>query len=248
MVTLVVYLAATVATAFSFDRAGSSSSCRFLTGAGIGGEYAAINSAIDELIPARVRGRVDLIINGSFWLGAAARRARLRCVLLDTSIFAADVGWRLAFGARRGARPRRSCSCAATCPRARAGCSSTAASEEAERIVDEIERRCSEETGAGARRAGVVDHRPPAARDPASRESPDRLQALPAAHGPRPGAVRRPGVHLQRRHVRPRHAILRVLRRRPGIVPLLLRAASRSATSSARCCSGACSTPSAASR
>ena len=70
---------------------------RFFTGAGIGGEYAAINSAIDELIPARVRGTVDLIINGSFWLGTAAGAA-LSIVLLNDNIFAADVGWRLAFG------------------------------------------------------------------------------------------------------------------------------------------------------
>ena len=96
MVTLLVYLAATVATAFS----GSFlffAVCRFFTGAGIGGEYAAINSAIDELIPARVRGTVDLIINGSFWLGTAAG-SLLSIVLLDESIFAADVGWRIAFG------------------------------------------------------------------------------------------------------------------------------------------------------
>ena len=73
LITLALYIAATVATAFS----GSFlmfAICRFFTGAGIGGEYAAINSAIDELIPARVRGTVDLIINGSFWLGTAARR------------------------------------------------------------------------------------------------------------------------------------------------------------------------------
>jgi len=70
---------------------------RFFTGAGIGGEYAAINSAIDELIPARVRGTVDLIINGSFWLGTAAGAA-LSIVLLNEDIFAADLGWRLAFG------------------------------------------------------------------------------------------------------------------------------------------------------
>ena len=96
MVTLLVYLVATVATAFSgsFLWFGI---CRFFTGAGIGGEYAAINSAIDELIPARVRGTVDLIINGSFWLGTAAG-ALLSLVLLDEAIFAADVGWRLAFG------------------------------------------------------------------------------------------------------------------------------------------------------
>ena len=63
---------------------------------GIGGEYAAINSAIDELIPARVRGTVDLIINGSFWLGT--RGGGAVGLLLNDSLFAADVGWRLAFG------------------------------------------------------------------------------------------------------------------------------------------------------
>jgi MFS family permease len=71
--------------------------CRFSTGAGIGGEYAAINSAIDELIPARVRGRVDLIINGSFWLGTMFGAA-LSLLLLDKSLFAVDLGWRIAFG------------------------------------------------------------------------------------------------------------------------------------------------------
>ena len=96
LMTLILYLVATVATAF----AGSAlyfMVARFFTGAGIGGEYAAINSAIDELIPARVRGRVDLIINGSYWLGAAGG-ALGALVLLDTSLFAPDVGWRLAFG------------------------------------------------------------------------------------------------------------------------------------------------------
>jgi MFS family permease len=71
--------------------------CRFFTGAGIGGEYAAINSAIDELIPARVRGRVDLIINGSFWLGSMFGAA-LSLVLLDKDLFAPNIGWRIAFG------------------------------------------------------------------------------------------------------------------------------------------------------
>ncbi len=70
---------------------------RFVTGAGIGGEYAAINSAIDELIPARVRGRVDLVINGSYWLGAAGGSA-LALLLLNEDLFAKDLGWRLAFG------------------------------------------------------------------------------------------------------------------------------------------------------
>jgi MFS family permease len=96
LLTLLVYIVATVATAFS-TTALFFFIARFFTGAGIGGEYAAINSAIDELIPARVRGRVDLIINGSYWLGAAFG-ALGSLLLLNTSLFAADVGWRVAFG------------------------------------------------------------------------------------------------------------------------------------------------------
>ncbi|MFF2625626.1 MFS transporter [Kitasatospora griseola] len=96
MITLAVYLAATAVTAFSWT-AWFFFLCRFFTGFGIGGEYAAINSAIDELIPARVRGRIDLIVNGSFWIGAAIG-AFASIALLNTSLFATDVGWRLAFG------------------------------------------------------------------------------------------------------------------------------------------------------
>jgi MFS family permease len=96
IVTLMLYLLATVGTAFSQSFA-MFAAFRFLTGMGIGGEYAAINSAIDELIPARVRGWVDLAINGSFWAGAAVGAA-LTGILLDTSIFGSDFGWRLGFG------------------------------------------------------------------------------------------------------------------------------------------------------
>ncbi|MEU4120390.1 MFS transporter [Kitasatospora sp. NPDC028055] len=96
MVTLAVYLAATAVTSLSWT-AWFFFLCRFFTGFGIGGEYAAINSAIDELIPARVRGRVDLVINGSFWVGAAIG-AFASIALLNTSLFATDLGWRLAFG------------------------------------------------------------------------------------------------------------------------------------------------------
>jgi MFS family permease len=96
MVTLAVYLVATVLTAFSMNPMWFFV-CRFFTGAGVGGEYAAINSAIDELIPARVRGRVDLIINGSFWLGTAFGAA-VSVFLLNENYFAKDVGWRIAFG------------------------------------------------------------------------------------------------------------------------------------------------------
>lgn len=95
-VTLGVYLVATAATAFSWDFA-SFMLFRFLTGAGIGGEYAAINSAIQELIPARLRGRLDLAINGSFWLGAAFG-ALLSVWLLDPNVLSPDMGWRVAFG------------------------------------------------------------------------------------------------------------------------------------------------------
>jgi len=96
LVTLAVYLIATVMTAFTWDIA-SFAFCRFLTGFGIGGEYAAINSAIDELIPARLRGRVDLAINGTFWIGAAMG-AGLSIILLDPDFVGAEWGWRIAFG------------------------------------------------------------------------------------------------------------------------------------------------------
>jgi len=96
LVTLVVYLIATVLTAFTWD-IWSFAFCRFLTGFGIGGEYAAINSAIDELIPARLRGRVDLAINGTFWIGAAMG-AGLSVVLLNPDFIGPQWGWRIAFG------------------------------------------------------------------------------------------------------------------------------------------------------
>ena len=96
LITLGVYAVATVLTAFSMDPAWYFAA-RFLTGTGIGGEYAAINSAIDELIPARYRGRVDVAINGSFWVGAAAG-SLLTIPLLDPSVVDASIGWRLAFG------------------------------------------------------------------------------------------------------------------------------------------------------
>ena len=95
-ITVAVYLIATGLTAFSWSFA-SYAFFRALTGAGIGGEYAAINSAIDELIPARVRGRVDLIINGSYWIGAALG-STATIFLLDPHRLPIWLGWRLAFG------------------------------------------------------------------------------------------------------------------------------------------------------
>ena len=94
-ITLFVYLVATAATAFSWS-VWSFCVFRFFTGAGIGGEYTAINSTIQELIPARVRGWTDLVINGSFWIGAALGAVG-SIVLLDPSVIDPEYGWRLAF-------------------------------------------------------------------------------------------------------------------------------------------------------
>jgi MFS family permease len=95
LATLGLYLAATLLTAASFDFA-SFAACRALTGLAIGGEYAAINSAIDELLPARVRGRADLAINGTYWLGTALGAAATLW-LLDPELVPVRWGWRAAF-------------------------------------------------------------------------------------------------------------------------------------------------------
>src|SRR6266851_8310188 len=94
-ITLAVYLTSTAATALSWNVA-SYALFRFLTGAGIGGEYTAINSTIQELVPARYRGWTDLVINGSFWIGAAIG-ATSAIVLLDPALLGPDLGWRLAY-------------------------------------------------------------------------------------------------------------------------------------------------------
>ena len=139
-ITMGIYLSGTMLTAFSWDFA---SLCvfRVITGFGIGGEYAAINSAIDELIPARVRGRVNLVINGSFWLGRGGglrrdgRAARPRCLrrgyrvargLRDRRLARLHRAVRAAIRSResamaRGPRlshARRTC----RCPRSKSGC------------------------------------------------------------------------------------------------------------------------------
>jgi len=93
--TLAVYLSGALLTAFSWNLA-SFSLFRFITGAGIGGEYAAISSAIDELIPAVFRGRVNLMINGSYWIGAAVASAST-LLILDPRLLPPNIGWRFGF-------------------------------------------------------------------------------------------------------------------------------------------------------
>src|SRR6202047_543638 len=95
-VTLIVYLSGVLLSAFAWDF-WSFAIFRMITGLGIGGEYAAVNSAIDELSPAKYRGRIGLVVNGSFWLGAAAG-ALASPVLLDQELLPVNVGWRLGFG------------------------------------------------------------------------------------------------------------------------------------------------------
>ena len=103
-ITIAVYLTATALTGLAWNGF-TFFLFRFLTGAGIGGEYAAINSTIQELIPARFRGHLDLMINGSFWVGAALG-ALVAVALLNPSLIDPELGWRLAFltGALIGAR------------------------------------------------------------------------------------------------------------------------------------------------
>ena len=94
-ITIVVYLIATALTGLAWNGF-SFFVFRFFTGCGIGGEYSAINSTIQELVPARYRGQLDLTINGSFWVGAALG-AVVAVVLLNPALIPAEWGWRLAF-------------------------------------------------------------------------------------------------------------------------------------------------------
>jgi len=152
-VTLGLYLVSAFLTAFSWNF-WSFAVFRFFTGAGIGGEYSAINSAIDELIPARVRGRVDLAINGTFWLGFAFG-AFASLLILDERIFRVDLGWRMGFsiGALLGLviiffRKH--------IPESPRWLLTHGYPEEAERVVAEIERAI--EAAPGAAKLPEADH------------------------------------------------------------------------------------------
>jgi MFS family permease len=159
-ITVGVYLIGTALSAFSWNF-WSYALFRAITGAGIGGEYAAINSAIDELIPARVRGRVDLIINGSYWIGAALGAAAT-LLLLDPRRIPIWLGWRFAFGigATLGLIViffRR------WIPESPRWLMIHGRNEEAERIVGEVERKIF-----GAHSAGTAD--------PGYSETPTRIR------------------------------------------------------------------------
>ena len=96
LVTLALYLVSTAATGLA-QGFPMFLLLRSLAGAGIGGEYAAINSAIDELVPARIRGQVDLAINGTYWMGIAMG-AGLTLIVLNPAILPISIGWRFSFG------------------------------------------------------------------------------------------------------------------------------------------------------
>lgn len=144
ILTLLVYLTGTVLTAFSMNPL-YYFAMRFVTGLGIGGEYAAVNSAIDELIPAKYRGRIDIAINGSYWLGAAGG-ALLTIPLLNPELIPAWLGWRLCFalGAVLGLCVlfvRRNV------PESPRWLFIHGRERDSERIVSDIERRVAEEDG-----------------------------------------------------------------------------------------------------
>jgi MFS family permease len=143
-ITLLVYLAATACSALSWNF-WIFAVFRFFTGTGIGGEYAAINSAIDELIPARVRGHVDLVINSTYWIGATIG-ALATVFLFNTGIVPPARGWRFAFliGASLGVIVIFIRHFVPESPR---WLMTHGRKDEAERIVGELEKEIAKETG-----------------------------------------------------------------------------------------------------
>ena len=199
-VTLGVYIAATVATGFSFAP-WFFFLFRFITGMGIGGEYAAINSAIDELIPARVRGTRGPDHQRQLLARRGARRGR-RDRAPEHRDLPGQRRLALALRDRRDPRARDAAGAPqrpgepalAVHPRARGG---SRGDGRRDRGVDpRADRR-----RAGGARPRREHHRPPARDGPVPRDRASRFRQVPAPGDPRPGAVRRPGVPLQRDHL-----------------------------------------------
>ena len=212
-----VYLVATLLTATSHD-AWMFFAFRFFTGMGIGGEYAAINSAIDELIPARVRGTVDLLVNGSYWLGTAAGAAAT-LVLLDPNLLALDLGWRLCFfiGAVLGLGVlfvRRNL------PESPRWLFTHGKPERGRaRSSTDIERQVRRSTGQDLADPGEAIERPRAPGGRNLSRSPGSSSGSTPGVGPRPVALRRPGLPVQRR-------LLHLLARAHDLLPRVRRLAS----------------------
>ena len=201
-VTVLVYMVATVATGFAWD-VWSFALFRFLTGAGIGGEYAAINSAIQELIPARRRGTTDLAINGTFWAGAAIGSV-VALVVLHPAVVDPEIGWRAGFVVG-GALSLVVLVLRRWVPESPRWLMTHGRPDEAARIVAEIEAGVARRHGPLPPR-GVRLHRaaPPRARHH-RRGSASHVPRPPAPLHARPDADGLPGLLLQRRvlHLRP---------------------------------------------
>ena len=196
---------------------------------GIGGEYAAINSAIDELIPARHRGRIDIIINGTYWLGAAAGAllsvAALHVVLANARLARVlRLGRRARPGDPARAPPRAGEPALAVHPRPRA----TRPRRSSATIERQVEREHRRSSSTSPTTTITITQRKTIA---LWRDRPHDRHDVPEAHGARPVPVRRPGVPLQRDLVRLRNAPEHVLRRRDGRRARTTSSRSRSATS-----------------
>ena len=196
---------------------------RFFTGAGIGGEYAAINSAIDELIPARVP-RAGRPHHQRLATGSARPAARCwRAAAAEHVDLPADLGWRLAFGIGAVLRPGDPGRPPQRARRARDGCSSTDARRRPNGSSPRSNKRWSAETGRTAVGAGGSHSPSTSARRSRSARSPRSHSRATQARDSRPGAVHRAGVPLQRLHLQPRHAAGRILRRGIGHGAAVLR-------------------------
>ena len=245
MITLGVYLAATMATAFAWTPL-FFFACRFVTGMGIGGEYSAINSAIDELIPANHRGRIDILINGTYWAGAAAG-ALLSVAALH--IFSPLLSWRVCFGLgfvlgigdSVRPPPRAGEPALAVHPRPRGR---GRGDHPRYRAPGRGEHR---QAARGSRSRGR-DRDPAAQDDQPGRDRADRGQDVSEANRARARAVHRTGVPLQLDPVRLRHAAEHVLPRGDSECAVLPRRVRGREPARAGRSSAVCSTPSAAGR